>query len=318
MTKYTRHQTKCLLGLNEHCHNINVIVDDGTLYDRTVNIVANQPNHMDSGNGLYDGFFMVDDNLFMIVDCDRPVKHHVTWVPHYQNQGVKAYFIDHDRRSTRFIFKDCPIPVIHFCCVIHHSAMPTNYYNTIGHEESMNTEKDISVFFSGKCSHRRIRGRYAKVIGRSIPNCSIKDTSYKYGPTDHLLSNSMEYINKLKRSKIAWCPRTVFSQPDPECNSVTIREFEAMALEVLVAKSINGVVEPEPRIPGVHYVDFNNGNTDLLDVLNYYLEHEDERKSIAHNGYLWWKRNASELARAKNFMSRSLEVIYGSGNYQEL
>jgi len=73
-----------------------------------------------------------------------------------------------------------------------------------------------------------------------------------------------------------------------------------MALECCIFRHPNNLIEVEPRISGVHYVEIDeNTHADLIPKINYYLEHEKERKEIAHNGRLWYERNGTAIARAK-------------------
>ena len=49
-----------------------------------------------------------------------------------------------------------------------------------------------------------------------------------------------------------------------------------LGLEVLVLKHPTGVIESEPRLPGIHFVEYENYNTDLIEKISYYLKHEDK------------------------------------------
>jgi len=82
-----------------------------------------------------------------------------------------------------------------------------------------------------------------------------------------------------------------------------------MCLENLVIRHPIGVIETEPRIDRKHYVEIQNDDSDLLELLYYYLEHDDERKEIAHNGRLWYERNGSPTARAYHIVESLKKVI---------
>ncbi len=118
-----------------------------------------------------------------------------------------------------------------------------------------------------------------------------------------------EYINIMARAKIIWCPRTVRGTPNHEENSTSSKEYEAMCLGICIVKNPIGVAEVEKRLPGTHYAKIKNNNSDLIDVLNYYLDHDEEREKIAKNGRLWYERNASAQARAHRMFEDALSCI---------
>ena len=239
-------------------------------------------------------YFLVNDSLFMLNMSDRPIVNWEEWVPR-ESKYSKAFFISALRYSTDFIFDECPIPV--FPLPARTGNHVDKYYVEYCH--SLNREKDIRVFFSGRKTVREARKNASKMILKNFPDSGINVLEY----TKKALG-SREYADLMSRSKIAWCPRSVWSPPERECNLPTGKEFEAMCLEIMVIKHSIGTIEPEKRIPGIHFVEMKNNSSDLIEKIKYYLEHDDERKEIAHNGRLWWERNCSTIARA-NFMLNS-------------
>lgn len=287
---------KCMKILEVYETDIKVIEDTGKLKEAIPEYVQ-----MANDNGKYSSFFMVDGHLFMIIDTDHPVDNHEEWVKHHESKGVKGYFVWCHRHSTKYIFDGCkasifplagkPGPLISLKDMEHEA-----------HPRSVNMEKDINVFFHGRFNTRPTRESIAPIITDAIPNCRIGECSKEY-------LSSEEYINFMSRSKIVWCPRSVWSEPNRECNAPTGKEFEAMCLEVLVLKPPIGTIEVEERIPGVHFVEVHDHSLDLIEKIQYYLEHEDERKEIAHNGRLWYERNCTVNSRAYYLFNSALKAI---------
>lgn len=243
-------------------------------------------------------FFLVNDSLFLTHIHDRPITNWEQWVP-YCAKYCTAFFVYALRHSTHFIFDDCPIPVF---------PLPNTSGGKIEkpHIEychSLKKKKDIPIFFNGRTAVRRSRKGVGTEILRNFPDAHIK-----FLDSGEALS-SRDYVDLMNRSKIVWSPRSVWSAPDDNCNCPPQREFEAMCLESMVIKHPIGTTEPEERIPGVHFVEYNNDNADLIEKLHYYLDHDDERKEIAHNGRLWWERNCSPLARSSFMLKSCLQAM---------
>lgn len=289
--------SKCLISLLVFRYDVSVICDNDLLGQKVSHILLNHPE-MANKNGELSGLFVVDNHVFMIVNSDRPVQNYKYWVPHY-SKHVSGFFIQSLRHSTSYIFDDCDTPVFPVC-VFADPAVPMHIMEHDAHSKSVQIEKDIPVFFRGRYIVRVAREYMAEQIKQKIPGTHIFESRSLPGA---------EYIDLMCRSKIAWCPRSVKSPPDHDCNAVTGREFQAMCLECLVVRPSIGITEVEERVPGVHFVEIQNDSSDLIEKLQYYLEHDDERKEIAHNGRLWWERNSSVTARAQRIFSDCLKVF---------
>ena len=256
---------------------------------------------MANKNGGLTGMFLVNDHVFMIVNTDTPSDNAHNWVPYY-SQHVSGFFILCHRHSTSYIFDDCDVPAFSLT-IKPESAVPLLSLEHDSHSKSVTTEKDISVFFHGRYCTRLPRKFWANRILTNISNAHIQDSG------DRRRLPGSEYVDLMCRSKVAWCPRSVKSPPDHDCNAACPRESEAMCLECLVVRPSIGITEVEERLPGVHFVEIQNDNSDLIEKLQYYLEHDDKRKEIDHNRRLWWERNSSLLARAKRIFSDCLKAI---------
>ena len=284
-------------------YDVSVVCDNELLIKKVSHILASVPFVANKNNQLAS-LFAVDDYIFMLVNTDAPTINHRLWVPYY-SQYVSGFFILCNRRSTAFIFDNCGVPVLPLT-IKSDPFVPLLDFEHDAHSKSMAAQKDISVFFHGRYVTRLARKAFATLIKKHITNTHIEDSG------DYKVLPGAEYINLMSRSKIVWCPRSVKSQPDHECNAVTARESEAMCLECLVVRPSIGIIETEERVPGVHFVEVENDNSDLIEKLQYYLEHDDERKEIAHNGRLWWERNCSVIARANQIYSDCLKIMEGN------
>ena len=312
---------ECLIHSNWRIHRFSSCFRVLPLYDDDIEVQIDKKNEhlrvpghtifMGDGNGCYSGFFRVNNNLFMIIDTDHPIKNSDRWIPHYAKQGVKGFFLACHRYSTEFIFKDSKVPVFPLGGKPG-PYLPLSYLEGDAHSKSVTNPKNINVFFSGQFRHRPVRALTARNIERNIPNVYIQNT--RVGGTTmrrklkSLPLSGRECIDLMIRSKIVWCPRSAWSDPEHDCNAPICKEWEAMCLETLVIKHSIGIMEVELRIPGVHFIEIQNNDLDLIEKIQYYLEHENERKEIAHNGRLYYERNCSSLARAKQILADCLSV----------
>jgi len=239
--------------------------------------------------------FLVNDHPFLTIMDDRFTKDEIdVW-----SQGMSALFIVCLRNSILNFFVDCKMPIY---------PMPykSGFRLPLAAFESYSdpVERDISVFFSGRHSVRPSRRTFGKTIAATIPDSVI-----------HFLSQGIEpftgnqYISYLKRSKIAWCPRSIWAPPDRDCNSVSGKEVEAMRCGAMILKQPIGTQEVAERTCGIHFVEYKNDSSDLIEKIEYYLEHDEERESIALNGKQLWEKHYSLLARANFYIQSCLKAI---------
>lgn len=277
-----------LLTLPVYYDNVECVVDHEKIAKRV-------PKNTIFGASLY---FLVNDKLFFIHQTDCPINRWERWVP-YESQFCTAFFILALRHSTNFIFENCSVPVFPLIDKFGTHVSP----NYVEHCHASDIKKDLDIFFSGRCAIRPAREHAGRNILEAFPNSSIQFI-------DHGIAfDAPEYIDLMSRTKIAWCPRSVWSDPDRDCNCPTGRDYEAMCSEAMIIKHPIGIVESEKRIPGVHFVECKNDDTDLMEKLSYYLEHDEERKTIARNGRLWWERNGSARGRSVFMLKCCLQAM---------
>lgn len=277
--------SKDLSILPAYFKNVQCVIDPSKIASRLDNL----PRKVDQ-------YFIVNEHLFMADDRDKIL---YKPFPNY-SKYITAFFIFSHRYSTTYIFKNTspayPLPG-------KYSPYLSVRLECDAHSKSLQSKKDIPVFFSGRHTVRVARKYFGKIIMQNFPNSHI-----------HFLENGKfvsrdEYVDLMIRSKIAWCPRSVWSPPDRDCNIPVGQEYDAMPLELLIIKHPLGTIEAEERIAGVHFVEYKNDSSDLIEKIQYYLEHEDERKEIARNGRLWWERNCSTIARANFIMNSCLRSM---------
>lgn len=294
------HHTKCLETLPYYFDNVFVEFN----HEKIINKLKFPLLQLADRNGRKDNFFLVDDQLFMNYDTDRPEFEAAEWINFYQDMGVKAFFLLMNRPdfTERFSKLGLKVPLFTLPSSISHSV-PYYLFDQGGHAKSAMTPKDISVFFCGKYKHQfEHRKIWADKIKEEIPNSMILDTvSEGLSPVD--------LLNNMSRAKIIWCPGSVTSGDYPNQYTISPRDIEAMALEAMVIRTPISVIEDNPRQPGIHYVEVAPDNSDLLEKINYYLEHEEERLMIAQNGYHYYELNCTPFARGMNVLMKCISTF---------
>jgi len=113
------------------------------------------------------------------------------------------------------------------------------------------------------------------------------------GQREHNLSID-QYAELFRRAKISV---NFPSKHEEHVIQVKGRVFESLLCGCLLLERDNHLIKHWFE-PMVHYVPFTS-ELDLLNKINYYLQHDDERKTIAKNGYnkmrecysskIWWE-----------------------------
>ena len=302
-SKRIRNITRCLWTLPMINKWVTVQYDDGSRKEPPREV--NKHKCLSNGNGKYASFFWVNEHVFMIVDADRPTKNYKAWTSYYEDQGVAGFFVFCNRKSTQFIFENCSIPVFP-CNFPPYYQFPQDTLEE-AHANLLEREKNISVFYRGKPKHNDIRVKWAKVIQDTIPNAHSINNSK--GDNTGQGIKIPEYVDLMSRAKIAWIPKSCLCPPYEHENVSIARDAEAMCLEALVLRNPLSEIQRVPKLPGVHYVEYAEDCSDLIDKIRYYLEHEDERKQITTNARIYYERYGSPLGRAKLIFKDCLSVI---------
>lgn len=275
--------------------NATFVVDHNAIESR---VPENPKVIMGNKNQSLASFFMVNDHVFMLVTADCPQVFADKWIPYY-SKICSAFFVLQYRFSTIPLFEACPIPVFPLPLNIH---FVSTWYLECQSRLSLSGSRDIPVFFSGRRDVRpRRRAAFTK-LPEMFPGSVMNNVSYNR-------FSQKKYCDYMCRSKIAWCPRSVYCNPDPEENGVTGKECEAMCAQSMVIRHALHAKETEPRIAGVHFVEIEPLEKDLYEKLHYYLSHDDEREEIAYNGRRYYERNWSPMAQAYYLINRCLEAM---------
>lgn len=140
---------------------------------------------------------------------------------------------------------------------------------------SNETSKDIDVSFVGSTTgYRSIRGEFLDYISANSKIEVLKAGGQAENPLTW-----QNYANILRRSKIS----LNFSHSIDEEHQLKARVIEALASDSLLIENENNETTSF-FTPFEDYVTFSNKD-DLIDKINYYLTHEDERRRISRNGY---------------------------------
>jgi len=151
-------------------------------------------------------------------------------------------------------------------------------------------ERDIDIVFSGSYGYgREERQKYMN----HLLNNGIRLIHGGSEGGDHFTTE--DYADRYKRAKLALS----FSQARG-MNVVNARPFEVMNCGAMLLEQ-ESLELAKLYTPFIDYVPWTTED-DLLNKVRYYLEHDDERKLIANNGY----RKTQELYSAQTFWKKVL------------
>lgn len=151
-------------------------------------------------------------------------------------------------------------------------------------------ERDIDIVFSGSYGYGREERQEAML---HLLNNGIKLIHGGSEGGDHFTTE--EYAERYKRAKLALS----FSVARG-VNVVNARPFEVFNCGAMLLEQ-ESLELSKLYIPYVDYVPWTD-KEDLLKKVQYYLEHDDERKKIADSGY----KKTQELYSAKTFWEKVL------------
>ncbi|MFD1065861.1 glycosyltransferase [Oceanobacillus locisalsi] len=109
-----------------------------------------------------------------------------------------------------------------------------------------------------------------------------------------------EYAKELNRSKIVLTCDSVFKYP-------LMKYFEITACNALLLASYSKELGDLGFIPGVNFVAIDE--LCFEEKIDYYLNHEAERKQIAHNGMMLTKENHTTKKRAEAFLKEITSIL---------
>jgi len=254
---------------------------------------------MHNKNQSHSSFFMVNDHVFMMVNNDCPHAFASEWIPYYAEK-CSAFFVLQYRFSTIPLFENAPIPVFPLPMQFH-PTIP-GWYLEQQSRLALDRERDIPIFFSGRKTVRARREEIFKMLPQHYPKAILNDVQRN-------MLTPRDYCDFMCRAKIAWCPRSVYCNPDREENGITSKECDAMCAQAMVIRHALHVKETEPRTAGVHFVEIEPEEEDLLAKLEYYLSNDGEREEIAYNGRRWYERNWSPTAQSHYLVNRCFEAM---------
>lgn len=236
-------------------------------------------------------FFMIDGFLFMI-DHGEKVGSRAAWIigKHVNSHQLAGIFIE--QMDQELDISKSKIPILPLAYGVKQSSMWLN--QGVYHDLGLHGPKKYSAHFIGNFGTNKKRQREAKIIEK-IPGSKILHK----GKSQRLSFD--EYMRDMAMSRMVWNP--------PGGRPKTHREIEAMCCEIAVAMPDQRTIEQETLVPDEHYICIKNDYSDAREKMQHYLGQPVELARIAHNGRMWYERNASDHARAKYIHEKALEII---------
>ena len=237
-------------------------------------------------NGL---FFMFNGFLFMI-DHGEYSGNRAQWIigkyvnPH-QLAGIFIEQMDKNLDTS-----SSKIPIMPLAYGAKEPALWIN--QDIYHNAGLHGKKKYSVHFVGGFGTNKQRQKHAQILSK-VPGSRIE--SVKKRMSFH------QYMLDMAAAKIVWCP--------PGGKPKTHREIEAMCCEVAVLMPEQNVIEPEIVQSDIHYISVKSDYSDAIEKCEYYLNNKEELNRVAHNGRMWYERNASDCARARYIHTNCISTL---------
>lgn len=238
-------------------------------------------------------FFTVNGFLFMI-DHGEKTGSRAPWIigKYVNPHQLAGIFIEQMDKGLDTC--ESKIPVLPLAYGVKSPLMWLN--QGVYHDLGLHGPKKYSVHFIGNFKTNKKRRREAKVIEK-IPESKILHK----GISQRLSFD--EYMRDMAMARIVWNP--------PGGRPKTHREIEAMCCEIAVVMPEQKIIEQENLIPDTHYVCIKDDYSDACSKVQYYFQKTEELAQIAHNGRMWYERNASDCARAKYIHEQCLKIIAG-------
>jgi len=163
-----------------------------------------------------------------------------------------------------------------------------------------NLERDIELSFVGSVNSNRFPLRQAAIDTLRKNGIEV----YQTGGQREKRVTIEEYANIYKRSKIA----LNFSKNSLFIDQTKARIFEATLCGALLLENENSETKKyfEPMVDYVAFKDFD----DLVDKVNYYLRHDDDRTRIAAHGYQKVTEKYNNINFWKSIFSKIFSTSY--------
>ena len=241
-------------------------------------------------------FFMIDGFLFMI-DHGEKIGDKAPWVigKYVQSHQLAGIFVEQLDRGLDTSQSNIPILPLTYGIKQPILWLDQGIYHNLG----LHGPKTYSVHFVGNFGTNKKRQREAQIIEK-IPDAKILHKSR----AQRLSFDA--YMCDMAMARMVWNP--------PGGRPKTHREIEAMCCEIAVVMPDQRIIEQENLIPDTHYICIKDDYSDAQKKIQHYLDHPIELAQIAHNGRMWYERNASDHARAKYIHEQALKIIADIGS----
>ena len=238
-------------------------------------------------------FFMIDGFLFMIDHGER-TGNRAPWIigKHVNSHQLAGIFVE--QMDKGLDTRQSKIPVLPLAYGVKTSLMWLNQGTY--HDLGLHGPKKYSVHFIGNFGTNKKRQREAKILEK------ISESKILHKGVSQRLSFD-EYMRDMAMAHIVWNP--------PGGRPKTHREIEAMCCEIAIAMPEQKIFEQENLIPDSHYICVKSDYSGAQKKIQHYLDSPKELAQIAHNGRMWYERNASDYARAKYIHEQALKIIAG-------
>ncbi len=166
--------------------------------------------------------------------------------------------------------------------------------------EKRNTVKNFDVFFSGSAWPQKRISLVSKI--KSHPEINFFGGLYNRSDLkfNNVIPDSLRFSNMSHENFMMALSSSKINLNIEGNGKNCFRQFEILNLgEFLLTQEYENFFGIKEPVNKKHCVFFKEDGSDLIELIKYYLEHEDEREEIAKNGKKFFEENCHPRALVK-------------------